>query len=195
MICSSGTIQYAESKINPAFNVLKNTDIVNLRIEPLGSEQIDQKQKEIRCQNGSNECKANTFMKCSISSYPDPEDYLKLIGCSFQKLFVGGKPVEQPEKAFLTCALKHGLDFSPIDICYDNEKKKSEQPLRSILFTPFNKTCLPHVEVNNELIDNSKSLADEICKAYLADVLKVDGKAPKECIESNVRTRTKFWYI
>ena len=105
---NSGTIKYVESQINPAFNLLKNTDPVSLTIETHGSAQ-DQKQEEIRCQNGSSEGKANTFMKCSISAYPEPKDYLQIIGCSFQNLLAGGKPVEQAEKAFSTCALKMAL--------------------------------------------------------------------------------------
>ena len=104
--------------MNPAFNLLKNTDLVSLTLESRCSGQ-DQKQKEVRCQNGSSEC----FMKCSISAYPEPKDYLQIIGCSFQNLLAGGKPVEQAEKVFATCALKHDFDFHPIDECYNREKK------------------------------------------------------------------------
>ena len=57
--------------------------------------------------------------------------------------------------------------------------------LRSTLYTPLDTKCIPSVEINDELIDISESLADEICKAYSSD------KAPKECM-SKLRKHKDF---
>ena len=82
-----------------------------MQIEPHGNNIINQEQKQIRCQNGSNECKANTFMQYVMSTYPQVQDYLPVLGCLFQSLFSSKiNANEQVEKVFSACAAKNGVD-------------------------------------------------------------------------------------
>lgn len=175
-----------DSQIAPAYQILKNTDLVNLQIEPHDNAQTNQKQKQVRCQNGSNECKANKFMQCTISSYPNAQEYLPVLACSFKSLFKSETNAnEQVEKVFSTCAARNDVNYKPIEVCYHNEKMDGElQSKSSTNYTPVNENCNPHVEVNNKRIDITKgSLVEDICKAMDSDV------TPKYCDKNNIRRR------
>lgn len=172
----------------PAYHILKNTDFVSLKIEP--NEQ-DQRGKKIRCQHGSKECKADSYVQCSISSYPEPENYLRILDCSFKRLLKSDSPNavriiapnEQVEAAFSTCAIDNGLDFRPIQACYKNEEKVVQ--LDVSMYTPVDRNCVPRVEINDRPIHETRSLIEEICKAY-------DGNDPNEhCAKYNIKTAVK----
>ena len=169
--------------------MLKNNDLVNLTIAP--NEQKDQREKQIRCQHGSQECKANSYIQCSIASYPEPEKYLPMLGCSFKYLLMPDSPNavrsiapnEQVEAVFSNCATRNGLDFRQVQMCYNNNKKDTERQLDSSMFTPVNRNCVPLVEINYESININRLLVEEISKAY-------DDEVPNEHSEkSNLRTR------
>ena len=175
-----------DSQIIPAYQILKNTDIINLQIEPHDNTIINQKQKQIRCQNGSNECKANTFMQCTISTYPKAQEFLPVLGCSFKSLFNSETNAnELVEKVFAACATKNGVDYKPIEVCYHMDKKLDElQTKPSSIYTPVNRSCYPHVKVNNKRIDITKrSLVEEICDAIDSD------DTPRRCNRNNMRSR------
>jgi len=189
------TKKYAKLQLDPAYDILTNTNAVNLTIEPHDDKHVNQEQKQQRCQNGSNECKANTFMQCSIYSYPEPKDYLKIIGCAWKGLFKSKnpsralfypeKPHEQVEKVFSSCAKEACLDFNLIEECYEKEKKESELALMVSMYTPLDKNCILLVEINDEPVNITTSLAGEICKTF--EGLGVPN--PNNCRKSNFRVR------
>ena len=52
---------------------------------------------------------------------------LPVLGCSFKSLFSSKiNANEQVEKVFSACAAKNGVDYTPIELCYHNEKKITE---------------------------------------------------------------------
>ncbi|KAK8512158.1 hypothetical protein V6N13_097175 [Hibiscus sabdariffa] len=144
--------------------------IVDLRLVPWGNAVI-RSDGTFLCQHGPGECFLNAIEACTISIYPNEEQYFRFILC-VEHLVSENRPNE-----WVNCFNQTGLATVPID-CYKSgygnvlENQYADETAR---LNPSHK-FVPWVLVNGQpLQEDFKNFVSYVCNAYKGE------KVPEAC--------------
>lgn len=131
-----------------------------------------------KCQHGTAECEGNSLEGCVIENYPNSTQYWPFVDCFEAK---GGSKISGAQN----CAKSAGLDWSVINGCYTDAKKRNavdkklaQATLQHNCHKPDNPDgCpamfgVPNVYVNDAAVNGD--LLTSICNA-------ITGTKPKGC--------------
>lgn len=142
---------------------------MNLTIVPFGNAKISG--SKVTCQHGEKECEGNSWEQCGIAHNPDPKDHFPYYECMEASK---GKP--NFKSAAQSCAKEAGIEFGPIETCFNGEEGASLQKKYAKL-TPSDHKYTPWVTLNGKVMPQRGTFIKHLCEAWTAE----GGARPAGC--------------
>jgi len=118
----------------------------------------------------------NSVEQCVLYFYPKPTDYLPMINCLAEFLYLK----DENDNITQICAQNTGLDYRAIQDCHEDQEMAWELQMESAKLTPSYHSYVPWVEIDGVVYNghSSRSFTHAICKAYE----EMAGVEPAACV-------------
>lgn len=146
---------------------------MNLTVVPFGNAHISG--STVSCQHGEKECEGNRWEQCGIKHNPDFHKHFPYYACLEKSK--GGLMHNAWDKEAKKCAQSAGLDFAPIQTCFNGPESAELQKEYSKL-TPKNHKYTPWVVLNGKVLGENDDFLTTLCKTF-------KGTKPAGCKKTN----------